>query len=195
MGRFTRKGKVVVFRFSLGPAVHCGSEWACCVDRVIREWPFATIQDVGSHVGDRGKAEVVGVECIPLTIRDAKDIECGIAAFEQGGNGGLVVSLHPIATVHRYTITAAAAQHRLPAIYPQRYFVATGGLMSYGADLATQYRRAAGYVDRILRGGKPADLPVQKATKYELTINLQTAKALGLDVPLTLRGRADEVIE
>jgi putative tryptophan/tyrosine transport system substrate-binding protein len=140
-------------------------------------------------------AELIGVECTPLSVRDAKEIERGIAAFERGGNGGLIVSLHNLATVHRQTIIAAAARHRLPAIYPFRYFAADGGLMSYGADLTDQYRRAAGYVDRILKGEKPADLPVQKPTRYELTLNLKTAKALGITVPITLLGRADEAIE
>jgi putative ABC transport system substrate-binding protein len=137
----------------------------------------------------------IGVECTPLSIEDANEIERGIAAFERGGNGGLIVSLSALATFHRQTIIASAARHRLPATYPVRYFADAGGLISYGADLTDQYRRAAGYVDRILRGSKPADLPVQKATKYELTINLKTAKALGLTVSPTLRALADEVIE
>src|SRR5262249_13422173 len=107
----------------------------------------------------------------------------------------LVVLLDPRTTLNRQTIVTNAARHRLPAVYPFRYFAAEGGLISYGPDLSDQYRRAAGYVDRILKGEKPADLPVQKPVKYELTINLKTAKALGLDVPLTLSGRADEVIE
>jgi putative ABC transport system substrate-binding protein len=140
-------------------------------------------------------AEPIGVECTPLTIVDANEIERGIAAIERGGSGGLIVVLNALATVHRQTIIASAARHRLPAIYPVRFFADAGGLISYGADLTNQYRRAAGYVDRILRGEKPADLPVQKPTKYELTINLKTAKALGLTVPPTLLARADEVIE
>jgi putative ABC transport system substrate-binding protein len=140
-------------------------------------------------------AEPIGVECTPLSIEDANEIERGIAAFERGGNGGLIVSLSALATFHRQTIIASAARHRLPATYPVRYFADGGGLISYGADLTDQYRRAAGYVDRILRGSKPADLPVQKPTKYELTINLKTAKALGLTVSPTLRALAVEVIE
>jgi putative ABC transport system substrate-binding protein len=140
-------------------------------------------------------AELIGVECTPLEFGDANDIERGISAFEGGGNGGLIISLNALATVHRQSIIASSARHRLPAIYPFRYFATDGGLMSYGADLTIQYRLAAGYVDRILRGEKPADLPVQKPTKYNLTINLTTAKALGLAVPPTLLARADEAIE
>jgi putative ABC transport system substrate-binding protein len=136
------------------------------------------------------------VECIPLPFGDANEIERGIAAIARSGSGGgLIVSLTALATVHRQAIIASAARHRLPAVYPFRYFAADGGLMSYGADLTIQYRRAAGYVDRILKGEKPADLPVQKPTKYDLTINLKAAKALGVDVPPTLLARADEVIE
>jgi putative ABC transport system substrate-binding protein len=140
-------------------------------------------------------AELIGVECTPLGFSDANEIERGIAAFERDGSGGLIVQLNALATAHRQTIIASAARHRLPAMYPFRYFAADGGLISYGADLTIQYRRAAGYVDRILKGEKPADLPVQKPTKYDLTINLKTAKALGLDIPATVLARADEVIE
>jgi putative tryptophan/tyrosine transport system substrate-binding protein len=139
-------------------------------------------------------AEQLGVECTPLAIHDAKEIERGIAAFERGGSGGLIVSLAALATVHGQTIIANAAKHRLPAVYPFRYFVTAGGLISYGPYLTNQYRRAAGYVDRILKGEKPADLPVQKPTRYELVLNLKTKKALGLEVPLTLLTRLDEVI-
>jgi putative ABC transport system substrate-binding protein len=140
-------------------------------------------------------AELTGVECIPIVTGDASEIARGIAAFERGGNGGLIVTLNALATVHRKSIIADAARHRLPAVYPLHYFAAGGGLMSYGPDLTIQYRRAAGYVDRILKGEKPADLPVQKPTRYDLTINLKTAKALGIDVPATLLARADQVIE
>ena len=119
----------------------------------------------------------------PISIRDVNEMERGIAAFARGSNGGLIVSFSSSATIHRQAIIASAARHRLPAIYPFRYFAAAGGLISYGADLTDQYRRAAGYVDRILKGEKPADLPVQRPTKYDLAINLKTAKALGLEVP------------
>jgi putative ABC transport system substrate-binding protein len=126
---------------------------------------------------------------------DANEIERGIAAFARGPNGGLIVSFNSSATIHRQAIIASAARHRLPAVYPFRYFTVAGGLISYGADLATQYRRAAGYVDRILKGERPADLPVQRPVKYELAVNLKTAKALGLTMPPSVLGRADEVIE
>ena len=136
-----------------------------------------------------------GMETIPLAVRDPGEIERGIAAFAREPNGGLVVAVGSSTTLYRGPIIASAARHRLPAVYAYRYFVTEGGLISYGPDLVHQYRRAAGYVDRILRGEKPADLPVQAPTEYELAINLKTAKALGLDVPRTLLVRADEVIE
>ena len=135
------------------------------------------------------------MEVSPLGARDAGEIELGIAAFARGSNGGLIVLGSPVVLEHRNLIIKLAAQHRLPAVYTTRYFVTDGGLMSYGPDRIDLYRRAAGYVGRILQGEKPADLPVQAPTKYELVINLKTAKALGLDVPATLLARADEVIE
>jgi putative tryptophan/tyrosine transport system substrate-binding protein len=135
------------------------------------------------------------VELSPVGLRDVGEIERSIAAFARRPNGGLIVVASALATVHRELIIALAARHRLPAVYAFRYFVAAGGLISYGPDLADQFRRTASYVDRILKGEKPADLPVQAPTKYELVINLTTAKALGLDVPTTLLGIADEVIE
>ena len=128
-------------------------------------------------------------------MRDAGEIERAVAAFARGPNGGLIVTASASAIVHRDLIIALAARHRLPAVYPFRFFVANGGLISYGPDSIDLYRRAAGYVDRILKGEKPADLPVQAPTKYELVINLKTAKALGLEVPPSLLARADEVIE
>jgi putative ABC transport system substrate-binding protein len=140
-------------------------------------------------------APSLGMELRPIDVRDAGAIERAIAAFAQGSNGGLIVFGSPGATIHRDLIIALAAKHRLPAVYSTRYFAASGGLISYGPDFLDQHRRAAGYVDRILKGEKPADLPVQQPTKYELVINLKTAKALGLDVPPTLLARADEVIE
>jgi putative tryptophan/tyrosine transport system substrate-binding protein len=140
-------------------------------------------------------APSVGAEVTPVNVRDAGEIERAITAFARLPNGGLVVTASTLAGVHRDLIIALAARYRLPAVYPLRYFVAAGGLISYGPDQIDQYRQAAGYVDRILKGEKPADLPVQTPTKYELFINLKTAKALGLEVPPTLLGRADEVIE
>ena len=122
-------------------------------------------------------------------MRDADQIERAIAAFAQGSNSG------PAAVFHRELIISLAARHQLPAVYNNRVYAASGGLVSYGPDFVDQFRRAAGYVDRILKGEKPADMPVQASTKYELVINLKTAKALGLKIPLTLLARADEVIE
>ena len=147
---------------------------------------FAVIQSV---------APSVGVDVSPINLRDAGEIERGVEAFARGANGGLIVAASALATVHRDLIITLAARHKLPAVYFNRLFVADGGLISYGADFNDQYRRAAGYVDRILKGEKPADMPVQAPTKYELAINLKTAKALGLTVPPSLLARADEVIE
>jgi putative tryptophan/tyrosine transport system substrate-binding protein len=140
-------------------------------------------------------APSLGVELRPLGVRDAGEIERVVTAFARSSNGGLIVTGSSLATVHRELITTLAARYRLPAVYPQRSFVTVGGLISYGPDSIDPYRQAAGYVDRILRGEKPADLPVQAPTKYELVINLKTAKTLGLTVPETLLARADEVIE
>jgi putative ABC transport system substrate-binding protein len=137
----------------------------------------------------------VGVEVSPVNVSDAPEIERAIAAYARQPNGGLIVTASALAAVHRDLIVTLAARHKLPAVYSQRHYAAAGGLISYGADFIDQHRRAAGYVDRILKGEKPADLPVQAPTKYELVINLKTAKALGLEVPATLLARADEVIE
>jgi putative ABC transport system substrate-binding protein len=137
----------------------------------------------------------VGVEVSPVNVRDAPEIERAIAAFARQPNGGLIITASALAAVHRDLIATLAARHKLPAVYSQRHYVAGGGLISYGADFIDQHRQAAGYVDRILKGAKPADLPVQAPTKYELVINLRTAKALGLTVPDNLLARADEVIE
>ncbi len=147
---------------------------------------FAVIQSV---------APSVGVEVSPINGRDASEIERAIAAFARTSNGGLIVTASALAGVHRDLLITLAARHKLPAVYSNRVSVTGGGLISYGADLVDQYRRAAGYVDRILKGEKPADLPVQAPTKYELVINLKTARALGLEVPTSLLARADEVIE
>ena len=156
----------------------------------------ATIpQGVGQFAIIQSVAAGVGVEVSPIEVRDAGEIERAVAAFARSANGGLIVTASGLAIVHRELIIALAVRHKLPAVYFQRVFVNAGGLVSYGFDPIDPHRRAAGYVDRILKGEKPADLPVQAPTKYELAINLKTAKALGLEVPPTLLARADEVIE
>ena len=143
----------------------------------------------------QGVAPTLGVAVTPVGIRDAVEIERGLMDFARSPNGGLIVTSSILTEVHRDLIIALAGRHRLPAIYSARYLVVAGGLLSYGPDLVDQYRLAAGYVDRILKGEKPADLPVQAPTKFELVINLKTAKALGIEVPPTLLATADEVIE
>ena len=140
-------------------------------------------------------AQSSGVELSPINLRDASETERAVTAFAGSPNGGLIVIVSASSQIHRELIISLAARHQLPVVYPYRFFVTSGGLMSYGPDLINQYRRAAGYVDRILKGEKPSDLPVQTATKFELTINLKTAKALGLKIPPTLLARADEVID
>jgi putative ABC transport system substrate-binding protein len=147
---------------------------------------FAVIQSVASSVG---------VEVSSVDVRDAGEIERAVIAFARSSNGGLIVTSSASVLPHRELIIALAVRHKLPAVYYRRYYVTSGGLISYGPDILDQYRRAAGYVDRILKGEKPADPPVQAPTKYDLVINLRTAKALGLEVPPTLLARADEVIE
>ena len=143
----------------------------------------------------RTAAQSLGVQVSPAGIRDAGEVERAIAALARSGNGGLIVTPNASGSVQRELIVALAAQYKLPAIYPFRYLVHNGGLMSYGTDLVEQFRLAARYVDRILKGEKPGDLPVQAATKYQMAINLKTAKALGLSVPNSLMSLADEVIE
>ena len=140
-------------------------------------------------------APSLGMEVIPVNMRDAGEIEQAVANFARSPNGGLIPSPSSAVVQHRDLIVTLAARHKLPAIYWERFFVTAGGLMSYGPDITEAFRQAAGYVDRILKGEKPADMPVQAPTKYELAINLKTAKALGLTVPQSLLARADEVIE
>jgi putative tryptophan/tyrosine transport system substrate-binding protein len=155
----------------------------------------ASPAEIGMFAAIQSAAPSLGVQLSPFGMRDAGEIERDITAFARGSNGGLIVLGSTLANTHRELIIMLAARHRLPAVYTDRVFVTGGGLISYGPDRIDQFRRAAGYVDRILKGEKPADLPVQAPTKYELVINLKTAKALGLDVPTTVLARADEVIE
>jgi putative ABC transport system substrate-binding protein len=152
-------------------------------------------QGIGQFAVIQSVAPSLRMEVNPVDIRDAGDIERAVTAFAHSLNGGLIVPGSGLATVHRELIIRLAARHKLPAVYSARYFVTSGGLISYGADLIDPHRLAAGYVDRILKGEKPADLPVQAPTKYETVINLKTAKSLGLEIPTTLLARADEVIE
>jgi putative ABC transport system substrate-binding protein len=137
----------------------------------------------------------LSIELTPVGVRDPGEIERAVTSFARETRGGLIVTASALTIFHRELLITLAARYRLPAVYPYKFFVASGGLISYGTETTDPYRRAAGYVDRILRGEKPADLPVQAPTKYELVINLKTAKALGLDLPATLLARADEVIE
>jgi putative ABC transport system substrate-binding protein len=147
---------------------------------------FAVIQSV---------APSLGVNVVPINLRDTTEIEHAVAAFARSANGGLISTSSAFAAVHRDLIITLAAQHKLPAVYIARLYVASGGLISYGPNFVNQHRQAASYVDRILKGEKPADLPVQAPTKYDLTVNLKTAKALGLEIPAAVLARADEVIE
>jgi putative ABC transport system substrate-binding protein len=150
---------------------------------------------VGQWAIIQAVAQSLGVELSPIDLRDAHQIERAMSAFARGSNRGLISVVSALVQIHRELIVTLAARHQVPVVYPYRFFVTGGGLISYGPDLISQYRRAAGYVDRILKGEKPAELPVQAATKYELVVNLKTAKALGLDIPATVLARADEVIE
>ena len=150
---------------------------------------------VGQWAIIQAVAQPMGVELRPIDLSNANEIERAISEFAKAPNGGLIVAVSAASLIHRQLIIALAAQHRLPTTYAYRIFVTSGGLMTYGANIESLYRRAAGYVDRILKGEKPDDLPVQAPTKYELVINLKTAKALGLQIPDRLLARADEVIE
>jgi putative ABC transport system substrate-binding protein len=147
---------------------------------------FGAIQAVSSSLG---------VELTPIGVRDASEIEHSITDFARGSTGGLIVVGGALAIIHRKLIVTLAARHKLPAVYFERFYVTAGGLASYGPDQVDQHRQAAGYVDRILKGEKPADLPVQQSTKLELVVNLKTAKVLGIELPRTLMARADDVIE
>ena len=155
----------------------------------------AVASGIGQFAAVQAVAPSLGVELSPIDTRDAPEIERAVTVFARSGNSGLIVTPSPVASRHRELITALAARHNLPAVYAFRFYVTAGGLISYGPDTIDQYRRAAAYVDRILKGEKPSDLPVQAPTKYQLVINLKTAKALGLTMPPSLIARADEVIE
>jgi putative ABC transport system substrate-binding protein len=155
----------------------------------------AITSGIGQFAAIQTAAPSLGMEIVPVNVRDAGEIERAVATFARVGNGGLIATGSPLTQLHRDLIIMLTARHKLPAVYANRFFVADGGLMSYGPDLVGQHRPAARYVDRILKGEKPADLPVQAPTKYELVINLKTAKALGLDIPPAVLARADEVIE
>jgi putative tryptophan/tyrosine transport system substrate-binding protein len=155
----------------------------------------ATTAGQGQIGAIQAMAPSFGVEVTPVNVRDSGEIEHAIATFARTSRDGLIVTASALTVFHRDLIVTLAARYKLPTVYFQRIFVASGGLISYGAHVVDQYRRAAGYVDRILKGEKPADLPVQAPTKFELVVNLKTAKALGLELPSTLLARADEVIE
>jgi putative ABC transport system substrate-binding protein len=154
-----------------------------------------TAVGIGQLAAIQGVAPSFGVELTPIVVRDAGEIEPAVAAFARGPEDGLIVTIGTLTDAHRDVIGKVAVRLRLPAVYPFPFFVRSGGLISYGTDIIDSYRRAAGYVDRILKGEKPSDLPVQQPTKIQLAINLKAAKALGLEIPSSLLARADEVIE
>jgi ABC-type uncharacterized transport system substrate-binding protein len=161
---------------------------------VLRE-PGVPAAAIGQWTMIQAVAQSVGAELKPIELRDPNEIERAVSAFARSPNAGLIVVVSAASLTHRDLIITLAARHRLPTVYAYRVFVTHGGLITYGPDIASQYRRAAGYADRILKGENPADLPVQAPTKHELVINLKTAKALGIDMPESLLARADEVIE
>ena len=186
----------VLFEYALvGKWVELLKQIAPTVTRVAVLRDAALPAGIGQFAVIQSVAPSIGVDVSVINIRDAGQIEQDITRFARSPNGGLIWTASALSVVHQKLIVALAAQHKLPAVYYRRYFVTSGGLISYGPDVDEQYRGAAGYVNRILKGEKPADLPVQAPTKYELVINLKTAKALGLSVPQSLLSRADEVIE
>ena len=185
-----------IFDYSLGGKwLELLKEVAPRVTRVAVIRDPATPQGIGQFSAIQSLAPSLSLEATPLNARDAGDIERAIAAVDRNPNSGLIVTGSNLAIVHRDLIVTLAARYKLPAVYPLGFFVTGGGLLSYGPEGIDPHRRAAAYIDRILKGEKPADLPVQAPTKYELAINLKTAKTLGLEVPPTLLARADEVIE
>jgi putative ABC transport system substrate-binding protein len=179
-----------------------GAKWLALLKEIApKTTRAAVLRDpaITAGMGQWGAIQSVSpsyaIEVSPISLVDAGDMESALTAFARSSNGGLIVTGSALTVVRRDLIIALAARYRLPAVYYDRYYVSAGGLISYGSDSVEEFRLAAAYVDRILKGDKPADLPVQTATKYELVINLKTAKALGLDVPSSLLARADEVIE
>jgi putative tryptophan/tyrosine transport system substrate-binding protein len=185
-----------LFEFSLsGKWLELLKDAAPSMTRMAVVRDSGTTNGIGQLAALQAAAASRGVELQPIGVRDVKEIENGIASIASASNGGLIVTASASACFQRDLIIRSASMHRLPAIYFARYFVTAGGLMSYGADFVDQFRRAAVYVDRILRGEKPANLPVQHPTKYELVINLKTAKSLGITFPQPILQRADEVIE
>ena len=186
----------ILFEYSISAKwLELLKEFAPSVTRVAVLRDPTTAAGMGQFGAIQSVAQSFGVELRPINARDPGEMDRAITNFAAESNGGLIVTANPLATLHRGLIIALAARHRLPAVHINSFFVASGGLISYGPDLIDQYRRSAGYVDRILKGEKPADLPVQAPVKYQLAINLKTAKALGLTVPPALLARADEVIE
>jgi putative ABC transport system substrate-binding protein len=186
----------MTFEYSMGGKwLEVLKEIAPGVTRVAVLRDPAITSGIGQWGAIQSAAPSLGVEVNPINVSDAGDIERAVTAFARSSNGGLIVTASGLTIVHRDLINTLAARHKLPAVYFERLFVAAGGLISYGSVVVDQSRRAASYVDRILKGEKPADLPVQAPTKFELVINLKTAKALGLTVPPSLLARADEVIE
>jgi putative ABC transport system substrate-binding protein len=186
----------VQFEYSLtGKWLELLKQVAPSVTNVAMLWDPNILAGVGQFAVIQSVAPSLGVEVRTINVRDPSEIERGVAGFAQFTNGGMIVAASALAVVHRTHIVALAERHKLPTIYFQRIFVTDGGLISYGPDFVEPYRRVAGYVDRILKGEKPAELPVQAPTKYDLTINLKTAKGLGLSLPSALVARADEVIE
>ena len=165
------------------------------VTRAAVLWDPSAAAGIGQFAVIQSVAPSVGVDVFPIDLRDLADAERTIAEFAERPNGGMIATSGPLTAIHRKRIVALQAKHQLPTVYNNRYFVQDGGLVSYGADLTDQFRRAASYIDRIFKGEKPGDLPVQAPTKYELAVNLKTAKALGLDVPQSLLASANEVIE
>jgi putative ABC transport system substrate-binding protein len=186
----------VAFEYSMSTKwLELFKEIAPGVTRAAVLWDPALPVGIGQMNAIRAAAPIIEMGVTPIDVRDAGELERAIAEFARSPNGGLIVTGSPAAAAERAAIIALADRHRLPAVYAQAYYVTSGGLISYAPSTTEPYLRAASYVDRILKGEKPADLPVQAPTKYELVINLKTAKALGIEVPPTLLARADEVIE